>query len=469
MSERQPIPRSPARVRALYDLVLLGKGPAATGGASGWGMGRGHLFRCVQCDYFMPDQIEECDTCFCGALHLDTGAGRFGSDLGDAQIEVWRATPRQMPLDEKTWRSDRRDRIAGAVLGTAVGDALGLPREGLTPGRAQRLFGDDVRHAFLFGRGMVSDDTEHSCLVAQALLDAPDDPERFARSLAWKLRFWLLGLPAGVGMGTARAIGKLWLGFGPKSSGVRSAGNAPAMRAAVLGACCFAEADSLRWSVRLSTRVTHVDERAERAAFLVAFAAGYAATRRPEDVTASAFLRAARRALWDADEELRGILTTMDDYLAGRAPIHEFAAVLGLSKGVTGYAYHTVPVALYGWLSHPGDFRAAVTDVIRLGGDADTTGAIVGGICGAGVGASGIPAEWLDGIWEWPRSVAWMNGLADRLARRFPDDGAPDVGVGEMPLAWPVVLPRNLLFLGIVLAHGFRRLLPPYAPVEATP
>src|SRR5438874_3798941 len=94
---------------------------------------------------------------------------------------------------------DRRGHIAGAILGTAVGDALGLPREGLSRLRARRLFGDPpLRHQFVLGRGMVSDDTEHTCLLAQALLDAPDDPERFARSLAWRLRLWLLGCPAGI-------------------------------------------------------------------------------------------------------------------------------------------------------------------------------------------------------------------------------------------------------------------------------
>ena len=36
--------------------------------------------------------------------------------------------------------------------------------------------------------------------------------------------------------------------------------------------------------------------------------------------------------------------------------------------------------------------------------------------------------------------------------------------VGEAPLAWPAVVPRNLLFLTIVLTHGLRRLLPPYGP-----
>src|SRR5437764_6764618 len=122
--------------------------------------------------------------------------------------------------------------MAGVIFGTAVGDALGLPREGLSRRRARKLFGDPpLRLHFLFGRGMVSDDTEHTCMTGQALLRAPDDAGAFARSLAWRLRFWLLGLPAGTGRATLRAVLKLWLGFSPRHSGVWSAGNGPALRA----------------------------------------------------------------------------------------------------------------------------------------------------------------------------------------------------------------------------------------------
>ncbi len=81
--------------------------------------------------------------------------------------------------------SNRTDQIAGAILGTAVGDALGLPREGLSRRRGRRLFGDPpLRHRFLLGHGMVSDDTEHTCMTGQTLLRAPRDVDAFARSLA---------------------------------------------------------------------------------------------------------------------------------------------------------------------------------------------------------------------------------------------------------------------------------------------
>src|SRR4051812_14341818 len=95
-----------------------------------------------------------------------------------------------------------RDSIRGVLLGTAVGDALGLPREGLSPRRAQRLFGNSLRHAFFLRRGMCSDDTEHTVFAAQAWLEANGDDARFAEKLAAQLRWWLLGVPAGVGFAT---------------------------------------------------------------------------------------------------------------------------------------------------------------------------------------------------------------------------------------------------------------------------
>jgi ADP-ribosylglycohydrolase len=357
---------------------------------------------------------------------------------------------------------DGADAVAGAVLGTAVGDALGLPREGLSRRRAGRLFGGPpLRHRFLLGRGMVSDDTEHTCMVGQALLRAPDDPDTFARSLAWKLRLWLLGLPAGVGKATLRAAVNLWLGFPPGRSGVWSAGNGPAMRAALLGVCLGRDPDRLRDFVRASTRLTHTDPRAERGALLVALAARHGAASGPAGVWAEDYLREARDALPDGDAELTRLLDRLEEHLGRGADAAELADALGLGRGVSGYVYHTVPLALYGWLRHPSDFRGAVEEVIALGGDADTTGAIVGGIAGATVGAAGIPREWLDGLLEWPRSVAWMRELAGHLAGEFLGNGSA-AGRGPVPLFWPGLVPRNLFFLAAVLVHGFRRLLPPY-------
>src|SRR3954471_7961011 len=85
----------------------------------------------------------------------------------------------------------RADALAGVLIGTAVGDALGLPMEGLTARRQQRLFPLPLRHRLVGRFGMISDDTEHSLMLAQALLECPSDPTAFQRSLAWRLRWWL--------------------------------------------------------------------------------------------------------------------------------------------------------------------------------------------------------------------------------------------------------------------------------------
>src|SRR5689334_12933345 len=104
------------------------------------------------------------------------------------------------------------DQFAGVLLGTAVGDALGLPAENLSPGRIRRWWKGQWRMRLVFGRGMISDDTEHTLMVAQALLSDSTDPRAFQRALGRKFRWWFAALPGGVGLATAKACLRLWLG-----------------------------------------------------------------------------------------------------------------------------------------------------------------------------------------------------------------------------------------------------------------
>ncbi len=307
-----------------------------------------------------------------------------------------------------------RSAVVGAILGTAVGDAIGLPYEGLSRRRAQRLLGTPDRYRFLFGRGMVSDDTEHACMVMQALMATGDDANRFTHDLAWRLRFWLLGLPAGIGMATLKGTLRLWLGVPPQRSGVFSAGNGPAMRSVALGTV-IDDLEILRRLVTASTRLTHTDPKADYGAFAVALAAQMASSGEQPD--GGRFTANLRRCLTDAaSEEFLALVDRAVASVRSGETTEAFAASMGWSKGVSGYIYQTAPVVLHAWLSHPCDFRAAVTSVIRCGGDADTTAAIVGGIVGSAVGKEGIPAEWLDRLAEQPRSVAWMERLGEELA-----------------------------------------------------
>ncbi|NVB82580.1 MAG: ADP-ribosylglycohydrolase family protein [Kofleriaceae bacterium] len=338
------------------------------------------------------------------------------------------------------------ERFTGLLLGTAVGDSLGLPREGLGRRRATRLYPGGLRQQLIGRRGMLSDDTEHACMTAQALLAAGDDAPAFARALAWKLRWWLLALPPAIGLGTLRSLVRLWLGFSPARSGVRSAGNGAVMRAPIIGAW-FDDPDQIAPFVAASTAITHRDPRAHAGALAIAIAAHHAV--REREVSAAVVLDDIRRRIEDA--ELLGALDRVERALVRQSEPAELADELGLAKGVTGYVHHTVPVCLHAWLRSPRAFRRAVGDVVMLGGDSDTTGAIVGALAGASAGESGIPPEWL-AIVDFPRSVRWIRELAARLAGRSK----------PLPLWWPVVPLRNALFTAIVLATGLRRLLPPY-------
>lgn len=261
----------------------------------------------------------------------------------------------------------QRDRLEGVLLGTAVGDALGLPYEGLSRRRARKMFGGPpVRHRFLPGWGMISDDTEHACMTAQALIASRGDGARFSSSLAWRLRLWLLGLPAGTGRATLRSIVKLWLGFPPERSGVFSAGNGPAMRAAILGVCLAARPERLREFVRRSSRITHTNPRAEEGALAVALAVRACASDGLEGLDPFAFLNDLRSEV--AGDELRLAIDLIEAALRKGESAEQFAERLGLDRGVSGYVNHTVPVALYCWLRWPGDYRKAVEEVILLGG-----------------------------------------------------------------------------------------------------
>lgn len=347
------------------------------------------------------------------------------------------------------------DAITGCLIGGAIGDALGLPYEGLTASRARRLLGLPDRFRFIFGQGFVSDDTEHACLVAQALVASGDHLDRFTSELASRLRVWLLSCPAGIGLATLRATLKLCVGVSPDRSGVDSAGNGPAMRSAILGAS-IDDIPLLREFVRRSARITHTDPRAEQGAFAVALAAHLAARQRPIDP--SEFVLQLRSHLDQPSAgEFLNLLEQMRTSLARGQMTAEFAASLGRDRYVTGYILQTVPVALHAWLSSPTDYRTAVTNVILCGGDTDTTAAIVGGIIGAGVGTEGIPDEWRSRLLEWPRTLGWMQNLAGQLSQ------VRETHQAERPIrsSFASQLVRNAFFLSVVFSHVVRRWLPP--------
>lgn len=347
-----------------------------------------------------------------------------------------------------------KKRLEGLLLGCAVGDALGLPREGLSSRRARRIFGEKLRHNLFMGLGACSDDTDHCRIVSQCLLQTSSSSE-FERCLAWKLRGWFLTLPPGLGMATAKSCLKLLVGFPARCSGVVSAGNGPAMRSAIIGAFFADDFQKIKVYNRISSRITHTDPSAEEGAWVIAVAAAYAMQGENGETTAMLFFRHIFPVLKGA--ELIDLLARVKAGLEIKLTLADMARQMGMEQGISGYINQTVPMVIFAWLRYFGHYEATITELIRQGGDTDTTAAIAGSLAGITCRREGIPASWQKGIFQYP-SIHWLSNLAVLLEQKKEIQHNKK----RVFLLWPLLLIQNLLLLCIVLLHGVRRLLPPY-------
>ena len=349
-------------------------------------------------------------------------------------------------------KSTLQSKIEGLLLGTAVADAIGLPTEGMTPEKVERLgWAKDLKHRFIFGKGMWSDDTEQTIMLSQALLSSGGDVKKFTCSFAWELRWWILGMPAATGLATARAIVKLWLGFPPSRSGVFSAGNGSAMRTAPITAMFPDNAEKRRLFTTAQTRVTHADPKALTATLAITeLAALLLQSDRPPSQ------EAVMRTLAEipSDAEWGGILEMVDIIAHKNRSIADLLERIGGNpkKGVSGYVYQTVPAVVLAGLKNDWDFKSTITELIEAGGDTDTTAAIAGALCGAFGGTESIPSDWIRKLSDWPTTSSQFPALARALQHRTPL---------RIRARWsPVLLMRNLTFLAIVMVHALARLIP---------
>jgi len=333
--------------------------------------------------------------------------------------------------------------LRGAILGTAIGDTIGLPYEGLSSRRVARWAPSRLRQQFLFGHGLVSDDTEHTFLVGLSLAST-DSASAYQAVLARGLRLWLLTCPGGIGLATLRSLIRLNLGFRPERAGVNSAGNGPAMRAALVGLCV--PSHSIADYITATTVLTHTDPRARSGALAVALAAKSAS----EGYSGAELLS---RIVAEIEEpEMRAALEVACEMCSEGSGVADFVERLGLSAGVSGFVMHTVPVALF-VAATARTFEASIETAVRLGGDTDSVAAVVGAIAGVRFGPGSIPEDWIAGITDWPLSVMRLELLAKALS----DGGHPPRYLFGGSLV------RNLVvFMPLVLIHGFRRLAPPY-------
>jgi ADP-ribosylglycohydrolase len=230
------------------------------------------------------------------------------------------------------------------------------------------------------------------------------------------------------------------------------------MRSPILGVAFGDSPALLREFVLRSTRMTHTDPKAYYGALAAAAAAHLSAEGKA--VTPEVFLHHVKELLNDTRAgEFPGLIERACSSADRNEPISAFAASIGSRCGISGYMYHTVPCVIQVWLRHQRDFMGGIREIISAGGDTDTTAAILGGIIGAGVGETGIPQQWLSRIVEWPGSITWMKKLATAAGKAV--DGDQDAIAPWFFI--PGIMLRNILFLLVVLAHGVRRMFPPYA------
>lgn len=345
--------------------------------------------------------------------------------------------------------------LQGCLFGTAAGDSIGLPFEGMSARRIKKFNVFPLRQRFFRDIGMLSDDTEHTCIVAHALIFSINDSKEFAKNMAWSLRFWLLGIPAGIGMATLKACLKLWLFILPEKSGVFSAGNGPAMRSALIGVYAYDDEALRKELLKINTCITHTDPKALKGANIVAELA--ARNMKNDPITTDNCMQSLQNIIND-DSELEKLVNNAIESAKLNQSAEEFCQQINLKKSVSGYIYHTLPVVLQIVLRHNNNFEQSINEAVACGGDTDTVAAIIGGIIGANTGIEGIPEDWINNLKDWPRNKHYLQHLVDELCavKWFKKPGTTK---------WmdPVRLwIRNIFFLFWVLLHGFRRLLPPY-------
>ncbi|MEX1141655.1 MAG: ADP-ribosylglycohydrolase family protein [Thermoleophilaceae bacterium] len=311
---------------------------------------------------------------------------------------------RSNPLSADPPQATVGERALGALLGTFVGDALGMPWEGAPVDSIPAVL--EMKGARL-GRGTYTDDTQMTIALAESLLRCDGvDEEDLART------FVAHHDPhRGYGVGTTRVLAQLRAGT-PVAEAARQAfagrgslGNGAAMRVAPVAVRFFEDEVLLDAQARRSARVTHAHDVAIDAAATQAAAVAAALDGREplEAATRTARTDAMRAALDEAAERTA----------AGLDP----GALAGGDGTVPALAHPSVAAAVVAG-ARCGRFEEAVEVAVRAGGDTDTVAAMAGAIAGARFGNGAIPPRWLEALEDGERGRSHVEAQAGELAAR---------------------------------------------------
>jgi ADP-ribosylglycohydrolase len=308
---------------------------------------------------------------------------------------------------------DVADRIAGSVLGLALGDALGAPFEGRMAAEVP-----DPLPALEFPwmglpPGSTTDDTAMARNLVRSLASLAEfDPDDLvARHLEW-----FRSGPPDVDAFTRRVLSRVdggedgfeaarsvWEERGPEVS----AGNGSVMYCAPLGLAYANRVEELLEVAPKLSALTHFDQRCRTAVLAVTVAtAALARGQSSEGAVAAALTAVVDR---EGGEEL--------EYLVEIAGVGR--AIDGPDQG---FCLFTAGVALQSLLG-TGDFEVEVSRVVSLGGDTDTNAAVAGALLGALVGENGLPRPWLERLRDRTAIRAEALGLVTpaRRSNRSPE------------------------------------------------
>lgn len=305
------------------------------------------------------------------------------------------------------------DRALGALLGLAVGDALGMPTQLLSRGEVRDRFGPVVTgfvaaapdHPIAGGlpAGSVTDDTEQALLLARALVAGRGrvDPVGWARALtAWEADLVRRGSADLLGPSTRAALAAIAEGTPPEEAGARGDTNGAAMRIAPVGVATR-PGPRLASAVAEVSRVTHGTDVALAGATAVAAAVSTGVAGGDVDAALEAGIAAAPQGAAlgrpTGAPALAPLLTRAVDLgrdLRQAAAADDLGAVADTVAAETGSGLavtESVPAAVAVLAALPGDPWAASRVAASLGDDSDTVAAMVGAVAGACHGADALP------------------------------------------------------------------------------
>lgn len=298
---------------------------------------------------------------------------------------------------------DLRLRIRGALLGAVLGDAFGAPFEMASPG-------SELSTAVHERDGAVrpwsyTDDGEMTIGIAESIAERSGwEPEHALHVLAERHD------PArGYGSGTRRVFEAVRAGKSPDEAAAASGfaggseGNGAALRVAGLAALFHRDAAARTAAAIEGARLTHRGETAMAAALVMTNA--LASLLRAEE-PGRAWLASLAEAPEAAGlrDRLALALSSFD------APLAETARALG--TGVL--ARESVPFALLAFARSPRKHETLM-DAVACGGDADSTGSMIGALLGAANGPGVFPRLWAHNLEDGARGREHVITLADAI------------------------------------------------------